>query len=108
VVVPSRQASDPKHDAALVRHVRFLGSDEAAGLSGHRLYVELPPPPRVIETLLPEVRAALDENVRQDDLEASLYEEATFEVEDEEFTDRDPFDDFDYPLSPDDVDERLL
>ncbi|HEX7022834.1 MAG TPA: SDR family NAD(P)-dependent oxidoreductase [Trueperaceae bacterium] len=75
VVVPSRGASDPKHDAPLVRSVRYLGSPDAAGISGHRLYVELPPPPRVIESLLPEVRAALDENVRQDDLEATLYQE---------------------------------
>ena len=75
VVVPSRTASDPRHDAPLVKSVRYLGSDEAAGLSGHRFYVTLPPPPRVTEALLPEVRAALDENVRQDDLERSLYEE---------------------------------
>lgn len=74
VVVPSRAASDPKHDAPLVRSVLFLGSDEAAGISGHRIYVELPPPPKVIESLLPEVQAALDENMSQDDLEASLYE----------------------------------
>jgi len=75
VVVPSRAASDPKHDAALVKSVRYLGSNEASGISGHRLYVELPPPPRVAEAMLPEVRAALDVNVRQDDLEASLYDE---------------------------------
>ncbi len=74
VVVPSRSASDPKHDAPLVQNVLYLGSRQT-GLSGHRLYVELPPPPKVIESLLPEVRAALDENVRQDDLEASLFEE---------------------------------
>ena len=81
VVVPSRSASDPKHDAPLVQNVLYLGSRET-GLSGHRLYVELPPPPKVIESLLPEVRAALDENVRQDDLEASLYEEEEDELED--------------------------
>lgn len=75
VVVPSRAASDPKHDAPLVHNVRFLGSNEAQGLSGHRLYVSLPPPPRVVESLLPEVLAALDDNVRQDDLEASLFED---------------------------------
>ena len=75
VVVPSRSASDPKHDAALVRSVRYLGSDDAVGLSGHRLYVELPPPPLEVEALLPEVRAALDESVRQVDLEASLFDE---------------------------------
>lgn len=72
VVVPSRNSSDPLHDDALVRNVLYLGSRNT-GLSGHRFYVELPPPPKVIESLLPEVRAALDENVRQDDLEASLY-----------------------------------
>ena len=81
VVVPSRSASDPKHDAPLVQNVLYLGSRET-GLSGHRLYVELPPPPKVIESLLPEVRAALDENVRQDDLEASLFEEDD-DIEDE-------------------------
>jgi len=74
VAVPSRSASDPKHDAPLVENVMYLGS-RTTGLSGHRLYVTLPPPPKAIESLLPEVRAALDENVRQDDLEASLYDE---------------------------------
>ena len=82
VVVPSRSASDPKHDAPLVQNVLYLGSRQT-GLSGHRLYVELPPPPKVIESLLPEVRAALDENVRQDDLEASVYEEEEDELEGE-------------------------
>lgn len=72
VVIPSRSASDPKHDARLVKTVRYLGSDDAEGLSGHHLHVDLPPPPKVIEALLPEVRAALDSSVRQDDLEASL------------------------------------
>lgn len=75
VVVPSRSASDPKHDAALVRSVRYLSSSDASGISGQRLYVELPAPPLVTEALLPEVRAALDSNVRQDDLEASLYDD---------------------------------
>lgn len=75
VVVPSRSASDPKHDAQLVKTVRFLGSDEAGGVSGHRFYVTLPPPPKFVESLLPEVQAALDENIRQDDLEASLFDE---------------------------------
>lgn len=74
VVVPSRSASDPKHDAPLVEAVRFLGSSTLSGVSGHRLYVELPPPPRVIEAMLPEVRAALDSSVRQDDLEADVYD----------------------------------
>lgn len=76
LVVPSRDAADPRHDAALVRSVRFLGSSSAHGVSGQEVFVDLPPPPRVTETLLPEVRAALDDRVRQDDLEASLYGDA--------------------------------
>ena len=83
VVVPSRAASDPRHDAALVKSVRYLSSDDASGISGHRLYVELPAPPRITETMLPEVRAALDQDVRQDDLEASLYDADDDYVEDE-------------------------
>lgn len=95
VVVPSRGASDPKHDAALVRSVRYLSSEDAEGVSGHRLYVELPPPPRAVESLLPEVRAALDDNVRQDDLEASVFDYDDTEAEDDpddysSFTDTDP------------------
>ena len=93
VVVPSRSASDPKHDAPLVQNVLYLGSRQT-GLSGHRLYVELPPPPKVIESLLPEVRAALDENVRQDDLEASVYEEDELdEMDDEAYEDEDDLED---------------
>ncbi len=80
VAVPSRSASDPKHDAALVENVMYLGARET-GLSGQRFYVTLPPPPKDIESLLPEVRAALDSSVRQDDLEASLYNDD--EAEDE-------------------------
>ncbi len=80
VAVPSRPASDPKHDAALVETVLYLGS-RGTGLSGHRLYVTLPPPPKDIESLLPEVRAALDSNVRQDDLEASVYDDPDDEDE---------------------------
>jgi hypothetical protein len=85
-VVPSRDAADPRHDATLVRSVRYLGSSSALGVSGQEVFVELPPPPRVTETLLPEVRAALDDRIRQDDLEASLYEdtEAADEEDDEE------------------------
>jgi hypothetical protein len=83
-VVPSRDAADPRHDAALVRSVRFLGSSSALGISGQEVFVELPPPPRVTETLLPEVRAALDDRIRQDDLEASLYEEADETDEEDE------------------------
>jgi hypothetical protein len=67
LVLPSRQPSDPRHDQALVRAVRFLGSPESAGVSGQIVDVELPNPPRVAEALLPEVRAALDPNVRQAD-----------------------------------------
>lgn len=95
VAVPSRPASDPKHDAALVENVLYLGS-RSIGLSGHRLYVTLPPPPKDIESLLPEVRAALDSSVRQDDLEASLYDDEDA-VEDDgleaELDDRDDVDD---------------
>lgn len=75
VVVPSRSASDPVHDARLVDTVLFLGGDESDGLRGLELPVELPPPPRVIERLLPEIQAALDDRVRQDDLEAELWSE---------------------------------
>lgn len=67
VVVPSRQASDPRHDAPLVRLVRLLGGQAADGVHGAEIAVTLPPPPQVIEALLPEVQAALDDSVRQDD-----------------------------------------
>ena len=69
LVMPSRASSDPRHDQALVRAVRFLGSQESAGVSGQSVTVELPQPPRVTENLLPEVRAALDTSVRQSDEE---------------------------------------
>jgi NAD(P)-dependent dehydrogenase (short-subunit alcohol dehydrogenase family) len=106
VAVPSRAASDPKHDAPLVENVLYLGS-RSIGLSGHRLYVTLPPPPNDIEALLPEVRAALDETVRQDDLEASVYGEVYGELED----DGDTFgflDDLDDDLERDLRDDELL
>lgn len=77
VVIPSRPASDPRSDAALVHAVRYLGSAAAQGLHGGVVPVRLPPPPKVIETLLPEVQAALDDTIRQGDLDddvASLYE----------------------------------
>ena len=74
VVVPSRAASDPMHDAPLVDNVMYLGSSQH-GVNGQRIVVKLPPPPRVIEALLPEVRAALDESLGQEELEASLYAE---------------------------------
>lgn len=96
VVVPSRSASDPRHDAPLVQAVRFLGSSATQGLSGHRLYVELPPPPRVIEAMLPEVQAALDSSVRQDDLEASLYRS---EFDEDELVDETPDDEDEISLT---------
>lgn len=86
IVIPSRAASDPRHDAALIEGVLYLASDHARGVRGQQLYLELPPPPRVIESLLPEVQAALDSNVRQDDLEASLYDDDSDDGE-EEFED---------------------
>lgn len=67
LVLPSRASADPRHDQALVRAVRYLGSHESVGVSGQLFDVELPEPPQVSEALLPEVRAALDTNVRQDD-----------------------------------------
>ncbi|HZW98911.1 MAG TPA: SDR family NAD(P)-dependent oxidoreductase [Trueperaceae bacterium] len=67
VVVPSRLSSDPRHDQALVRAVRYFGSLESSGVSGQAVVVDLPEPPRVAEALLPEVRAALDVNARQED-----------------------------------------
>lgn len=78
LVTPSRASSDPRHDQALVRAVRFLGSQESAGVSGQSVAVELPQPPRIAENLLPEVRAALDTSVRQSDEERwPGWEEAT-------------------------------
>ncbi len=67
VVVPSRLSSDPRHDQALVRAVRYFGSLESSGVSGQAVSVDLPEPPRVAEAMLPEVRAALNVNVRQED-----------------------------------------
>lgn len=66
LVLPSRPASDPAHDAPLVDAALFLGSG-ADGVHGAALRVELPPPPRLIERLLPEIQAALDDRVRQVD-----------------------------------------
>ena len=74
VVIPSRSASDPKHDAPLVKSVRYLASSASEGLSGQEFIIKLPPPPKLIESLLPEVQAALDDKVRQSDLEASVYD----------------------------------
>ena len=67
LVLPSRQSSDPRHDQALVRAVRYLGSPESTGVSGQAVDIELPDPPRISEALLPEVRAALDISMRQDE-----------------------------------------
>ena len=67
VVVPSRPASDPRHDLPLVHAVRLLGGYAAQGVHGSEVSVRLPPPPTVVEALLPEVRAALDDRVRQED-----------------------------------------
>lgn len=66
LVMPSRPPSDPRHDQALVRAVRFLGSSESMGVNGQITNIELPKPPRESDELLPEVRAALDETARQD------------------------------------------
>lgn len=82
VAVPSRGASDPVHDARLVDAVLFLGGEDAEGLRGLELAVDLPPPPRVVERLLPEIQAALDDRVRQDDLEAGLWSDLDDEAED--------------------------
>jgi NAD(P)-dependent dehydrogenase (short-subunit alcohol dehydrogenase family) len=65
VVVPSRSAADPRHDLALVHAVRLLGGQAGVGVHGTEVAVRLPPPPTVVEALLPEVRAALDDRVRQ-------------------------------------------
>lgn len=80
LVLPSRVPADPRHDQALVRAVRFLGSPESAGVSGQVVDVELPPPPRAAEALLPEVRAALDLTMRQPEDEGEAWDEA-FELE---------------------------
>lgn len=99
LVIPSRAPADPRHDAALVRSVRFLGSAAAAGINGQEVFVHLPPPPRVAEALLPEVQAALDDNVRQDDLEATLYEDEDGEDDGPEDGDGNESD-FDEPTEP--------
>jgi hypothetical protein len=69
VVIPSRGPSDPRHDARLANTVRYLGSAASRGVSGITITVELPPPPRLVETLLPEVQAALDDTLRQSELD---------------------------------------
>jgi len=92
LVIPSRPSSDPLHDQALVRAVRYFGSPESAGVSGQVVDVELPEPPRLAEALLPEVRAALDVNVRQDDeydyaWEFSVDEDEAYEDDEAEYQD---------------------
>lgn len=89
LVVPSRPASDPKHDAVLVEGVMFLAGSHRGGVHGATLHIDLPPPPRVQERLLPEIQAALDDRVRQSDLEAS-YEADEDDLDDEEFGDAHP------------------
>ena len=72
LIFPSRSSSDPKHDSRLSKAALFLGSGQASGISGQTFHISLPPRPEFNEGLLPEVQAALDESVRQDDLEATV------------------------------------
>jgi len=72
LVLPSRNASDPRHDAALVDTALFVANLEGGAVHGAALRVELPKPPSVTERLLPEIQAALDDRIRQDDLEAGF------------------------------------
>ena len=81
LILPSRPAADPRHDVRLVRTALFLGSSHASGIHGATVEVELPPPPRVVERLLPEIQAALDDRVRQDDLEADLVDDPDGDAE---------------------------
>ncbi len=92
VIIPSRSASDPEHDAHLADTVSYLASPYAEGVSGQRLNIDLPKPPNIDEKLLPEVRAALDENFLGDDL--SDYETETLLGDDNDSS----FDDFDGDL----------
>lgn len=84
LVLPSRAPSDPRHDQALVRAVRFLGSPEAAGVSGQVIDVDLPIPPRMSDSLLPEVRAALDSSVRQLDDPGGPWDASQEELDESE------------------------
>mgnify|MGYP002478307255 CR=1 FL=1 len=84
LLVPNRAASDPRHDASIVSALRFLADQDDPGVGGQVLEVELPAPPRTTESLLPEVRAALDSNMRQDDLEAIHYSGYADEDDDDE------------------------
>lgn len=92
VIIPSRSASDPEHDAHLADTVSYLASPYAEGVSGQRLNIDLPKPPDIDEKLLPEVRAALDENFLGDDFEE--YEEDIALENDSD----NPFDDLDDDL----------
>jgi hypothetical protein len=89
VVIPSRGPSDPRHDARLANTVRYLGSAASRGVSGITITVELPPPPRLVETLLPEVQAALDDTLRQSELDddAGTFPEADDDGFDDTFDD---------------------
>lgn len=80
LVSPSRGPSDPAHDRRLVETALFLGSTAAAGVASQIVDVDLPPPPQVTDTLLPEVRAALDASVTQEDLDSELEDELEDEL----------------------------
>lgn len=72
LIFPSRISSDPRYDARLSKTALFLGSSQASGISGQIFNITLPKRPEFSTELSPEVRAALDESVRQDDLEATI------------------------------------
>ena len=99
LLTPSRPASDPHHDAPLVDAALFLGGAGGAGLPGATLDVTLPPPPRRMERLLPEVRAALGDVDLDDDPDPD---------EDDDAGDDDAFgDDGDDALDPWDDDAAI-
>ena len=81
LVVPSRGASDPQHDAPLVDAVTLLGGAAGGGIHGAEIHVTLPPPPTVVENLLPEVQAALDDSVRQGEGDGDEDDEGSDEGE---------------------------
>lgn len=95
LVMPSRLSADPRHDQALVRTVRYLGSHDSVGVSGQLFDVDLPEPPQVTESLLPEVRAALDTNVRQEEEYGYLWGAAQPVSDDGSEDDDDDAPDFD-------------
>lgn len=105
VIIPSRNASDPAHDAPVVENVRYLGSS-LNGLKGHRFYVELPPPPTTAEILLPEVKAALDQNIYQEDLEANFFSDEELEnngLENDEYLSTESIEEEDFDFLDDDA-----